>query len=45
MNIHAIGLFENFITNLISGLIAYCFFPKKPAIKYDVVDTDQLALF
>jgi hypothetical protein len=37
--------FENFITNLISGLIAYCFFPKKPAIKYDVVDTDQLALF
>ena len=37
--------FENFITNMISGLIAYCFFPKKPAIKYDEVKTDQLALF
>ena len=23
---------ENFLTNLISGLIAYCFLPKKPAI-------------
>jgi hypothetical protein len=37
--------FENFITNMISGLIAYSFFPKKPAIKYDEVITDQLALF
>ncbi len=37
--------FENFITNMISGLIAYSFFPKKPAIKYDVIKTDQLALF
>lgn len=37
--------FENFITNLISGLIAYCFFPKKPAIKYESIQTDQLALF
>lgn len=37
--------FENFITNLISGLIAYCFFPKKPAIKYETIRTDQLALF
>lgn len=37
--------FENFITNLISGLIAYCFFPKKPSIKYESVQTDQLALF
>jgi hypothetical protein len=37
--------FENFITNLISGLIAYCFFPKKPAIKYESINTDQLALF
>lgn len=24
--------FENFITNLLSGLIAYCFLPKKPSI-------------
>lgn len=37
--------FENFITNLIAGLIAYCFFPKKPAIKYETIRTDQLALF
>src|SRR5690606_3493565 len=37
--------FENFITNLIAGLIAYCFFPKKPAIKYESIQTDQLALF
>jgi len=37
--------FENFITNLISGLIAYSFFPKKPAIKYDPVETTQLTVF
>lgn len=37
--------FENFITNLISGLIAYSFFPKKPAIKYQPVETNQLAAF
>ncbi len=33
--------FGNFITNM----IAYSFFPKKPAIKYDVETTSQLALF
>lgn len=27
--------FENFITNIIAGLIAYSFFPKKPSIKYE----------
>jgi len=37
--------FTNFITNLISGLIAYSFFPKKPAIKYQTTLTDQIALF
>lgn len=37
--------FGNFITNLISGLIAYSFFPKKPAIKYETIKTNQLALF
>lgn len=37
--------FENFITNLISGLIAYRFFPKKPAIKVEYSDTNQLAFF
>lgn len=37
--------FQNFISNLISGLIAYSFFPKKPAIKFDVQNTNQIALF
>lgn len=37
--------FENFITNLVSGLIAYSFFSKKPAIKYESIQTDQLMLF
>lgn len=37
--------FENFITNMISGLIAYSFFPKKPAIKYETVQTSQLTIF
>ena len=27
--------FDNFITNLLSGLIAYSFFPKKPSINVD----------
>ena len=37
--------FGNFITNLLSAMIAYCFFPKKPAIKYEVLNPDQLMLF
>lgn len=35
----------NFLTNLISGLIAYSFFPKKPSIKYQVEKTCQITLF
>lgn len=35
----------NFLTNLISGLIAYSFFPKKPSIKYNELKTNQLAIF
>lgn len=35
--------FINFLTNLISGLIAYSFLPKKPAIKCEFVKTNQLA--
>lgn len=35
----------NFITNLISGLIAYSFFPKKPSIQYNELKTNQLAIF
>lgn len=37
--------FNNFITNLIAGLIAYSFFEKKPAIKYDPVESNQLTVF
>jgi hypothetical protein len=37
--------FTNFITNLISGLIAYSFFPKKPAIRFESAETTQIALF
>lgn len=37
--------FDNFITNLLSGLIAYSFFPKKPSINLneDIVDTKRIA--
>lgn len=36
----------NFLTNLISGLLAYSFLPKKPSIKYEKESTfGQLALF
>lgn len=37
--------FNNFITNLIAGLIAYTFFDKKPAIKYQPLESNQLAVF
>lgn len=37
--------FANFLTNLIAGLIAYSFFPKKPAIKYQPVESNQLDVF
>ncbi len=37
--------FGNFITNLLSGLIAYAFFPKKPAIKFEMEKTSQGSLF
>ena len=37
--------FGNFLTNLISGLLAYSFLPKKPAIKYErVITYGQLAI-
>ena len=35
----------NFLTNLIAGLIAYSFFPKKPSIQYNKLRTNQLAVF
>mgnify|MGYP001161933896 CR=1 FL=1 len=37
--------FTNFITNLIAGLLAYSFLPKKPSIRVDFVDDKQLMLF
>jgi hypothetical protein len=37
--------FANFITNLIAGLIAYSFLPKKPSIRYHNLKTEQLSAF
>ena len=37
--------FTNFITNLIAGLLAYSFLPKKPSIHAERVDSMQLSLF
>ncbi len=37
--------FINFIVNLLSGLAAYSFFPKKPSIKYQTVKSNQISLF
>ena len=37
--------FINSLTNLISGLIAYCFLFKKPAIKCEFEYTNQLAIY
>ena len=34
--------FTNFITNLVAGLLAYNFLPKKPSIRVDFVDDKQL---
>lgn len=35
----------NFMNNLVAGIIAYSFFPKKPSLKYETVKTNQMALF
>jgi hypothetical protein len=37
--------FTNFIANTVAALIAYSFFPKKPAIKYQPVKSSQLTVF
>ena len=38
--------FTNFVTNLIAGLMAYSFLPKKPAIKYQTIKkTNQLTMW
>ena len=35
----------NFMTNLIAGIIAYHFLPKKPSLQYETLKTNQLAMF
>lgn len=37
--------FTNFLSNIVAGLIAYSFLPKKPSIKYQTVKTNQLAFY
>ena len=37
--------FTNFISNMIAGLIAYSFFPKKPAINYQTDPSNQIFAF
>ena len=37
--------FTNFIANMVAGLIAYSFFPKKPSIKYQTINSNQLTLY
>lgn len=37
--------FSNFITNALSAIAAYCFFPKKPSISLEFVFDNQLTLF
>ena len=37
--------FHNFVNNLMAGLAAYCFFPKKPMLQLDREFDNQLTLF
>lgn len=37
--------FTNFLSNIVAGLIAYSFLPKKPSIKYQTINTNQLAFY
>ncbi len=34
--------FDNFIANLISGLIAYSFLPKKPSLNLEIIDDERI---
>jgi hypothetical protein len=34
----------NFLTNLVCGIIAFHFLPKKPSLRYETVKTNQSAL-
>jgi|GEM_PF-3711051 len=33
------------MTNLIAGIIAYNFLPKKPSLKYETLKTNQSVIF
>lgn len=37
--------FTNFVINLLYGLAAYCFFPKKPSINLEIESSNQLVIF
>ena len=37
--------FHNFVNNLMSGLAAYCFFPKKPMLQVEREIDNQLTIF
>lgn len=37
--------FTNFLANIVAGLIAYSFLPKKPSIKYQTIKTNQLTFY
>jgi hypothetical protein len=36
--------FNNFVANLVSGLIAYNFAPKKPALNLEIIDLDKVRM-
>ena len=37
--------FHNFVNNLMSGIAAYCFFPKKPMLRLEREIDNQLTIF
>ena len=37
--------FTNFLSNIVAGLIAYSFLPKKPSIRYQTIKSNQLTLY
>ena len=37
--------FTNFLSNIVAGLIAYSFLPKKPSIKYQTIKSNQLTFY
>lgn len=37
--------FNNFLTNLLSGLIAYHFMPKKPSLNFEIIDKERLPVY